>query len=381
MAKIIFLLAPVFASLFWIIALYSDKNNQTNPRKMLMIFMIIVFICFTSHYLYFSPLRHLYHYVDVLLTYVGHIGFPIYYIYFRLLTVDEKFTFKAHGIYLVPSLILTTIYAIGVLLTPTIEYRTWLFDDNAFSDSLYIQFLRNMRIFLRVWFLLLISATYIGNYLLLKKYGYRAEQYYSDINDGKYNNASLLNYSILILTASSFVALVLGRQYILPKDTMIYVLWTIYAITVYFIGYMGIRQKAVNPTFDLEENELNKSTETSILIDQNVVHQKILLLFNEKKIYLNSRLNIMDIVKEVGTNRTAISNLINHHYNQNFCSFVNGYRIEELARVHAENPKYTNELLAETCGFGSLNSLKRAVEAKTGLSLSEWRKQHKQLTS
>lgn len=374
MAKIIFLIAPVFASLFWIIALYSDKNNQTNPRKMLRIFMIIVFICFTSHYLYFSPLSNLYHYVDVLLTYVGHIGFPIYYIYFRLLTVDEKFSLRKHAIYLVPSLILTTVYAVTVFFTPWQEYRAWLFDENAFPDSQYIHLLGIMRNFLRVWFLVLISATYIGNYLLIKKYGYRAEQYYSDINDGKFNNASMLNYSILILTASSFVALVLGRQFILPKDTMVYVLWTIYAITVYFIGYMGIKQKPINPTFDTDDKETNKNVEILVPNEQNIIHQKILLLFNDKKVYLNSRLNIMDVVQTVGTNRTAISNLINQHYNQNFCSFVNSYRMEELARVYTENNKYTNEFLAERCGFGSLNSLKRAVTSKTGLSLYDWKK-------
>lgn len=101
----------------------------------------------------------------------------------------------------------------------------------------------------------------------------------------------------------------------------------------------------------------------------------MLLQFEEEKIYLNSQLNIMDLVQAVGTNRTYISSIINQHYNQNFCSFVNSYRINELESVLMNNPDYTNEILADSCGFGSLNSLKRAIFAKTGMSLSDWKKQ------
>ena len=107
---------------------------------------------------------------------------------------------------------------------------------------------------------------------------------------------------------------------------------------------------------------------------QKKILDKLLKEFEEKKIYLNSELNILDVVKAVGTNRTYISSIINQQYNQNFCSFVNNYRIEELHRVYAENPYFTNEVLAECCGFGSLDSLKRAVFSKTDLSIFEWKK-------
>jgi len=91
--------------------------------------------------------------------------------------------------------------------------------------------------------------------------------------------------------------------------------------------------------------------------------------------YLNSQLNILDVAKAVGTNRSYISAIINQQYNQNFCSFVNAYRIEELHKIYAENPYSTNEMLVECCGFGSVSSLKRAVFSKTDLSFVEWKKQ------
>ena len=67
--------------------------------------------------------------------------------------------------------------------------------------------------------------------------------------------------------------------------------------------------------------------------------------------------------------------IINKQYNQNFCSFVNRYRIEELKKAYIENPSLSIEALAEKGGFGSMNSMKRAIYNKTGLSLSEWKSQ------
>ena len=83
----------------------------------------------------------------------------------------------------------------------------------------------------------------------------------------------------------------------------------------------------------------------------------------------------MDVVEAVGTNRTYISLIINQQYNQNFCSFVNNYRIIELEKIVQEDPEILNEVLSERCGFGSVNSMKRAVAAKTDLSFAKWKKE------
>jgi hypothetical protein len=46
-----------------------------------------------------------------------------------------------------------------------------------------------MSIFLRVYFIIQLIVMVVQNYLLLRKYSLKAGQFYSDIQDGKYNNA------------------------------------------------------------------------------------------------------------------------------------------------------------------------------------------------
>jgi len=76
------------------------------------------------------------------------------------------------------------------------------------------------------------------------------------------------------------------------------------------------------------------------------------------------------VLKPVGTVAQALQGLA---IGVMVCSFVNGFRIDELKRVYAENPQYTNESLAQSCGFGSVNSMKRTIEAKTGMSISDFK--------
>ncbi|MEI7503978.1 MAG: AraC family transcriptional regulator, partial [Paludibacter sp.] len=159
------------------------------------------------------------------------------------------------------------------------------------------------------------------------------------------------------------------------KDAMIYPLWTIFSVSLYLIGYMGLKQKPVNPTFDLEEQSLDFVENATTQFDKKVAHQKILELFENDKIYLNNQLNIMDVANAVGTNRTYISVLINMYYNQNFCTFVNAYRIAEMEKVIYQNPTSSYDLLMQSCGFGSVNSMKRSVSMHTGMPISEWKKQ------
>jgi len=376
MLRTILLISPVFVTLLWSISLAGYSKRYSNPRLYLAWFMILPLVIFSSYLFYFAPLRDIYPYFDVVLQYASLLVFPAYYIYFRLLTVDEKFTLRVHARYFAIPTLIFVLYGVGVLFTPAIEFRTWLFNENAFPDSTYIHFLNVMRIIIRITYLIQVVVSVIANHLLIQKYGKKAEQFYSNLEDGKYNNAKMLNYSIIVMGFAAFIFTALGRSFLMPQDILIYSGWSIFSVMLYIIGYMGIKQKPINPTFETVTNETEPALKENELIGtQKKILHKIQVQFDEKKIYLNSQLNIMDIVQEVGTNRTYISTIINQQYGLNFCTFVNNYRLEELERVIHQNHELNNETLAECCGFGSVHTLKRAIYAKTGLSISEWKSQ------
>lgn len=374
--KEIFLLAPVFVSFFWSFALMGDKLRYSIPRLFLSKFMFLCGLIFFCHFLYFAPYLELYAYFSVLLQWLSLIIFPLYHIYFRLLTVDKKFSFKLHFRYLAIPSAVALVYAIAVFVTPTVAYKAWLVNISDNQSSAYVEFLIKMRFVLHTTYTLTLVLSLVGNLRLIRKYGHKAEQFYSDIEDTSQKNARSINYVIIVLSITSIIFSTIGRYTGFVKtDWFIFIGWTLFSVLLFLIGESGNRQKLINPSVDPSIREEGAEKLLEMDFDESkVLLKRITEEFTFNKIYLNSDLNISDMAKKVGTNRTYISSVINQQCNQNFCSFVNGFRLEELERIMLVNRSYSNEEFAYHSGFGSVNSLKRAVLARFGMLLSDYKK-------
>lgn len=376
MLKTIFLLAPIFVSLFWSVILIMNKKQADTPRLFLSVFMVLSGLIFTAHFLYFAPLPDIYLWFDIPLHFMGLAIFPMYHIYFRLLTVDSKFTLTSHGRYLIIPAAMGLIYVAGVLGTPWNEYKGWLITQTNEQQLDSPGFLTIMHNLTRIVFMIIMIWSLTANYKLIHKYGHIAEQFYSDIADSKQNNAKSVNYAILAAGGISFIVVSLGRTLLAPKDWLIYFCWTMFSLLLCMMGNSAIRQKLINPSLDPAIDDHIGEDHTKVPIkDGDLLMNRIIAEFTLNKHYLNSNLNIMDVKQIVGSNRTYISAIINQHTGHNFCSFVNEFRIEELKVVLIERKDCKNDELAQRCGFGTVNSMKRAILFKNGLSIADFKKQ------
>lgn len=377
MLKTIFLLTPVYVTLFWSIALHTNPRHQTVPRLFLSKFMLIAFVVYVSHFFFYSPLPKIYIYIDPFYQFASLLVYPVYHLYFRLLTVDSAFSLKKHWIYLLAPTLLFILYLMGAIFSDKAEYEKWIFDKN--SDSQSLIYLRMVQKVIKLVFILQVVATVIFNFKLIKKYGYKAQQYYSDIEDISTKRVNKLNTSMLITGIASLFFAAIGRHYFKDDLAGIGLASLTFSSMLFIIGWLGDQQKALNPTYDTEkeidnaEYLFSESTNSSQLTIINKLNEQ----FENKKIYLESKLNIVEVAALVGSNRTYISTLINKNFDQNFCSYVNQYRVDELEKKIIEFPLLSNQELAETCGFGSVESMKRAVFTKTGKSWQVWRSEIK----
>ena len=379
MLKIIFLLTPVYVTLFWSIVLHTNPRQQTAQRYFLSHFMMIAFIVYVSHYLFFTPLPEIYILLDPFYQFASLLVFPVYHIYFRLLTVDSGFTLKKHWIYLLLPTLLFLMYCFGVFFSDKTEYENWVFNRNLRFTSDSLGYLRIIHLMMRLVFILQVLVSIYLNFKLINKYGYKAQQYYSDIEDISTKRVNKLNASMLITGVASLIYAALGRHYFEDNLTVIGLASLIFSSMLFIIGWLGDQQKALNPTFESAKeinkeeplfSELTKSSQLTII-------NKLTELFEDKKIYLDSKLNIVEVAARIGTNRTYISTLINQLFNQNFCTYVNQFRVNELEKKILQFPELSNPELAKKCGFGSVDSMKRAIFTKTGKSLQVWRNEIK----
>ena len=264
-------------------------------------------------------------------------------------------------------------YFIAVAITPTDDYLAWLYKDHMIPASDQVYYLELSRTVIRIVFPVLLMHALIANYRLIKKHGQRMGEFFSDVHDDNNRTARILNCSILGISLVSLVITTMGRDHVMLNDRYIYFAWSAFSVILYTLGLLGMRQRPINPAFDPEGV---KQTEYANLPVPalNDLAERIKNEFVLNKIHLDNELNIMDVAKVVGTNRSYISSTINKRFNQNFSVFVNSYRIEEFKLLLKQDRKITAEALANNCGFGSVNSMKRAILSQTGLTFSAMRK-------
>lgn len=97
-------------------------------------------------------------------------------------------------------------------------------------------------------------------------------------------------------------------------------------------------------------------------------------LFMEREIYLDPKLTISDLARELGTNRTYASNFLNSQMHTNFYEYVNGWRVRK-AKELLTTTSLPLETVAEKSGFNSISSFRRYFTSSCRISPSAYRKE------
>ncbi len=109
---------------------------------------------------------------------------------------------------------------------------------------------------------------------------------------------------------------------------------------------------------------------------QNNLLDQMIGLIEEKELWKKADLRLDDIVRELASNRTYISTLLNNIYGTKFPTLVNGYRIRHAQELLREHPDMLMDDVAEESGFSSRTAFFRNFKAVTGMTPKEWLSQN-----
>jgi len=135
------------------------------------------------------------------------------------------------------------------------------------------------------------------------------------------------------------------------------------------------------------DEELNIQLESKLSNEKKGIsdEKKIELLENLKKTmlsqkpFLKSTFSLDQLSKELNTNRSYLSKVINESFNMNFPNFVNEYRIKEACRLISakKHESETIQSIAEDVGFNSPSAFNNAFKKFTGVTPSFYIKEIK----
>lgn len=151
-----------------------------------------------------------------------------------------------------------------------------------------------------------------------------------------------------------------------------------FSLVFFYIALNGYALDIKTSFFNFENIEesnevVDEKTNTST-IDISFWKEKIEKIINEKQLYNNPKLTLVDVANQLETNPKTISTTINSGFHKNFNDFINYYRIEAVKEKikHGEHTKSTLLGIALDCGFNSKATFNRAFKKSTSLSPKEY---------
>ena len=118
----------------------------------------------------------------------------------------------------------------------------------------------------------------------------------------------------------------------------------------------------------LDENSMIKTTKQ---IREKHIASQLPKTMEEKKLYLNPKLSIVDIAVALGTNKTYLSDYLNNTLKLTFNDFVNQFRVKEACRIidsMTASDKRNMIDVATKSGFNSISSFNRYFSKIQGTS-------------
>jgi AraC-like DNA-binding protein len=377
MLKHFALLSPIFITFFWSLVFFIQFGKKDKPKLHLGIFMVVSFLLYCSHAIFFSKQYHLYSYVEGFYIFSMLSLYPLYYNYLLMLTI-EKINLKRKFYRLLPAIVFG-ILALTMTLILSEQERILYVKDTLIGKNLRgINFssltgIKGIIFFMsRVFFLFQVVFFGIKGIQLAKNHNKKIADYYSNMEGKTLNWVGIISVIIIVAAIASITFTFVGRSYFSKNEVSLLVPSVIFSSFLFIIGFKGNHQTQINtdyiPEIKVEKNDDINGKQTEL-------RAQLLYLFEVQKIYKNIDLRIVLVAEKLNTNRTYISNFINEDFQMNFSDFVNKYRVQEAKELMRgiDQKSYTLEYIAEKSGFGSVHSFTRVFKVMEGMPPGKYR--------
>jgi AraC-like DNA-binding protein len=222
----------------------------------------------------------------------------------------------------------------------------------------------------------------------LSQYRQRLRERYSSIERRELHWLSWLSVSFIGLLILWFPANLIGGAWVVPL-----VLGRL--ITLYFVGWFGLRQTAVFMSPITPQSEPESSADEPSSSDTDPAAQKyarsgmteaVSQLIGErlerwvaqKRGYLDPDIKLSDLAECIGTSSQLLSQYLNDVLGLSFFDYINALRVAEIQKMMRDRGNDTRTLLelAFAAGFSSKSTFNTSFKKISGLAPSIWRSRH-----
>lgn len=344
-----------------VMALSIALNCKRSCSKVMVLAMVNVSAMFLFNYLYFQHEFLAYSYIHSL-----HIGtvlwiFPSIYIYVKSV-INHKVELSTL-FHLIPGITFMLISGVLMFCYLDPDQRIFYLSNYRNGDIHFTSKVLKIYATFRYIDVALIFMQVIYYSIAITRqislYHNEIAQEYSDLKE----------YSLVWINRLVYLFLVVGLLFILfyifnpysEQNSFLLVMVMFFSsVFMWLMGLISIRQRTTPSEISISESVT--SIESTSNYEENSLLMALEKYILRKKPYLKADITLTELSREIGTNRSYLSSLINKHYGVNFNVYINMLRAEYAITLQKEQPNLSKADICTQSGFGSTATMKRALE-------------------
>lgn len=356
---------------FFLQFLLLTKKYKTLSDKILALWMFIIGIHLFSSYIYHLGYWDKYPHLVGITHPFPYLHGPLLYLYTVFsLRSDQRFSWKDY-MHFAP-FILSYIYMIKYFFFYTAEQK-YLMDHGELDDYRGFMYLSLMGFIISGIVYPILSYRLLGKYKRLIKQNFSYEESIN-LNWLKY---CIWSIGLIYLTVAVVMTMKEAMGMNFNENLIIY---SMFILFIFMLGYFGIKHQGVFSDNTLgnqlaEPKSVGEYKKSGLKEDSaEEYHQQLLKIMKEKKPFLESKLTLNTLARELNISINHLSQIINQYQGKNFYDFINEYRIEEFKlRVSSpENRNFSILAIAYDSGFNSKSSFNYVFKKHTGKTPSQY---------
>ncbi|MEQ8242899.1 MAG: helix-turn-helix domain-containing protein [Fulvivirga sp.] len=146
---------------------------------------------------------------------------------------------------------------------------------------------------------------------------------------------------------------------------------------MYWMGMEGFRYLDIIP---YQNQSVSKNSSYTNLPNSVISGYQLQIteLMDTNQLYLDENLDLKKLSLHLSLDPNLVSYILNQHFSKNFYEFVNEYRVEEVKRriMDSSSNHLTILGIALESGFNSKTSFNRVFKQLTGITPSQFQKEH-----
>lgn len=363
------LLTPFYVSFFWSINLYS---KALPARQFLSAFMMAASLLYFGHALYFYQNFTVFTWYDSIYTFASLSVYPMFYIYLRLLTFEQKFQRKHYKHFITPLIFFLIILGSTILMSKQerLDYYGYTMYSFPFESTTLIMKVKNIAyVSSRIVFSIQVLFYLFMSIRVLRQHSKQIREYYSNVDEKALLWIKTLIVIFAITSFSSIFINIISKEVFMQNFNMLIFPSLLFSCLLFMIGYSGLKQKqiATEIMFDKKIDAIGYKQE--IQLSDNEIINNLKNAFELNMLHLDPDLKIWDVCLILKVSRLKLTNALSNELGCDFSFYVNKIRSSEVQKIISKGQAVNLTELVKKTGFDSQNAMIREYKKHYGKNL------------